>query len=245
MNETRHRLRMARPLAQLKQGRADWYRIEAKAGEPTSVYIYDEVGYFGVTAADFVKEVSSIGNAIELHVNSPGGDVFDGIAIYNVLKNHPHGVTTYVDGLAASAASFIAMAGGQVVIERNAQMMIHEAHGLCIGNAADARELADLLDKSSDNIADIYAQKAGGIVEDWRAAMRAETWYSAQEAVDAGLADRVGSEPAETAQNTWDLSIFAYSGREAAPPPVPVAASIDPALIRAALLTLKTKETVL
>jgi ClpP class serine protease len=125
---------------------------------------------------------------IELHINSPGGDVWDGIAIYNALCNHPASVLSYVDGIAASAASFIAQAGGKVSIARNGTMMIHDAEGICIGNAADMTEMADLLDKASNNIADIYAQRCSTVLQ-WRKAMKATSWYVGQEAVDAGLAD--------------------------------------------------------
>lgn len=219
--------RTARPRGQLRTGRTDWYRIENFVEQGTAdIYLYDEIGYWGVTAQDFVRDLQALKvSAIGLHINSPGGDVFDGIAIYNSLRNHPATVTTYVDGLAASAASFIAMAGDRVVAERNAQLMIHDASGICIGNAADMSAMVELLDKASNNIADIYAVKAGGTVEQWRDAMRAETWYSAEEAVAAGLADEVAGEPAAddgqpAAANTWDLSLFAYSGRAEAPAPV-------------------------
>src|SRR5690606_8034659 len=102
---------------------------------------------------------------------------------------HQAHVTVIVDSLAASIASVIAMAGDRVVMAKNATMMIHDGHGLSIGNAADMREMADLLDKVSDNIASVYAERAGGDVAEWRERMRAETWYSADEAVSAGLAD--------------------------------------------------------
>jgi ATP-dependent protease ClpP protease subunit len=217
------RLRMARPVAHLRQGRRDWYRIEDSAAA-AEVYIYDEIGFFGVTAADFVADLRAItAPSINLHVNSPGGEVFDGVAIFTAIRSHPAHVTVHVDGLAASAASFIAQAGDRRVMARNATMMIHEGAGLCVGNAGDMRQLADLLDRVSDNIADIYAQRAGGDVTSWRAAMRAETWYSAAEAVDAGLADEVADVPQKpTALAEWDLSIFNYAGRGCAPAPVAI-----------------------
>jgi ATP-dependent protease ClpP protease subunit len=179
------------------QGRRNWYRIRnaaGAAGDTAEVYLYDEISLWGVTAAAFVDELRAItAPNIALHINSPGGDVFDGLAIHACLQAHPATVTTHVDGLAASAASFIAQAGDQVLIARNAVMMIHDAAGLCWGNAGDMRELADLLDKLSDNIADVYAARAGGTVADWRARMRAETWYTGAEAVDAGLADALSN----------------------------------------------------
>jgi ATP-dependent Clp endopeptidase proteolytic subunit ClpP len=211
-------LRMARPAADLVQGRTDWYRIK-NLSDVAEVYIYDEIGYFGITASDFVRDLQGITHdKIDLHLNTPGGDVFDGVAIYNALKSHKAEVTVIVDSLAASAGSFIAQAGDKVVMKKNATMMIHDASGLAIGNASDMRDLADLLDKTSDNIASIYSDRAGGTVADWRAAMQAETWYSADEAVKAGLADGVDGE-GKNVDNTWDLSIFNYAGRSEAPAP--------------------------
>lgn len=224
----------ARPVAALRRGRNDWYRITNRGDGATVVYIYDEIGYFGVTASDFVRELAAVtADTIDLHINSPGGDVFDGIAIYNAIRNHPATVTSFVDGLAASAASFIAMAGDVVVVARNATMMIHDGHGICVGNATDMRELANLLDQTSDNIASIYAERAGGTVSEWRAAMREVTWYSAQGAVDAGLADEVKPLPSDDQApiNQWDLSIFGRSTIPApadAPPAVPAAPPVTP-----------------
>lgn len=221
--------RTARPFARLAEGRRDWYRISNLAGTGAAeVWVYDEIGWFGVSAQDFVRELTTIkADKIDLHISSPGGDVFDGLAIYQALRNHPAQVTTYVDSLAASAASFIAMAGDVRVIAPHAQMMIHEAWGMCVGNAAEMAKMQDELDRLSANLAGIYAKRAGGDAETWRAAMRAETWYSAEEAVAAGLADRVQEDTKATAadgdgppQNRWDLSIFAYAGREKAPPPM-------------------------
>lgn len=156
----------------------------------------DEIGYWGTTAQDFVDELLAIDSAtIELHVNSPGGDVFDGLAIMNALADHPATVNVVVDGMAASAASYIAMAGDSVKMNRGSQLMIHDALGFCVGNAADMEEMKVLLDRISDTIAGIYADRAGGKADDWRELMRAETWYSATEAVDAGLADEAVSGP--------------------------------------------------
>jgi ATP-dependent Clp endopeptidase proteolytic subunit ClpP len=187
--------------------------------------LYDPIdswgGDWGVSAKEFATALDALGpdvNEIRLHINSPGGEVFEGIAILNALRNHRARVTTVVDGLAASAASFIAMGGDEVVMGRNSELMIHDAWGICMGNAADMRELGGLLDHLSDNIARVYAEKAGGTTEDWRVPMLAETWYSAEEAVAAGLADRV-EEAAAKPENRFDLSVFTYAGREKAPAP--------------------------
>lgn len=169
-----------------------WYDIKNLSGADVEVSIYDEIGYWGVSAADFVTDLNGISaKNITLRINSPGGDVQDGLAMLNALRQHPANVHVIVDGWAVSAASFIAMAGDRISMAPNAMMMIHDAAGMCYGNAADMQEMSELLAKHSDNIASVYARRAGGTVEDWRAVMQAETWYTDQEAVDAGLADEI------------------------------------------------------
>jgi ATP-dependent protease ClpP protease subunit len=215
----------ARPQARVQTGARDWYRIENKGRidgvtAEAEVWIYDEIGYFGVTASDFVRELAAVdSDKIVVHLNTPGGDAFDGIAIYGALRAHKAHVEMRIDSLAASAGSFIAQAGDDRVMARNATMMIHDAHGLVVGNHADMVKMAELLDSTSDNVADIYAQRAGGNVEGWRAAMKAETWYTADEAVAAGLADRV-DDYSPTPGASFDLAIFSYAGRQEAPAPV-------------------------
>lgn len=179
-----------------------WYRIANAASDRAEVFIYDAISDFGVGASDFVKDLHGItaGN-IDLHINSPGGFVFDGVAIYSALKNHKASVTSHVDGIAASAASFIAMAGDEVVIEKPAKMMIHNAQGLTIGGPAEHAEMTNLLNELSDTIAEIYADKAGGSVQTWRAAMDKTTWYSSADAVKAGLADRVANDKQAAPEN--------------------------------------------
>jgi ATP-dependent protease ClpP protease subunit len=203
----------------------DWFRVQnAKDDEDkTVVYIYDEIGYWGTSATDFLKVISAIETSeIELHLNSPGGNVWDGIAIYNSLKMHASTVTVYVDALAASAASFIAQAGEKIIMARNAQMMIHDASAMAFGNAEDFCEVAGILDRISNNIADIYSFNAGGKLEEWRALMQEEVWFTAEEAVEAGLADEMLDQAdmeAEAASNKWDLTIFYHAGRTNAPSP--------------------------
>lgn len=212
--------RTARPRAQLQKGRTDWYRITNLGTGTAVIYVYDEIGYWGTTAGDLVNELSQLQGvtAIDLHINSPGGEVFEGIAIYNCLRAHPATITTYVDGIAASIASVIAMAGNRIVMGPHSQMMIHEGSGLCIGDADEMRKMAELLDFQSDNIAGVYAARAGGTVEEWRGRMRTETWYTAETAVEAGLADEVAesvmppAEPAEAGPDmsaSWDLTLYA------------------------------------
>lgn len=203
---------LARPanLQRAQQARSEgkpraWFRFENATGadgaETTVIYIYDMIdswgGYWGISAQEFIQELMQVTTpTIELRVNSPGGEVFDAVAMFAVLESHPATVTAYVDGLAASAASFLIMAAERVVIHRNAQLMIHDAHGYAFGNAAVMDEMRGILDKISDNIASVYAEKTGGTTEEWRAAMIGEagadgTWYSAEEALDAGLVDEV------------------------------------------------------
>lgn len=190
--------------------------------------LYDPIdswgGEWGVSAKEFARAIDALPDdtaEIRLHINSPGGEVYEGLAILNLLRNHKARVVAVVDGLAASAASFIATGADEVVMGRNTQLMIHDAWGLAIGPAEAMRDMGERLDKISDNIASVYAAKAGGDVAGWRGAMLAETWYDADEAVAAGLADRVEGEVVEDARNRFDLSVFTYAGREQAPPPVP------------------------
>lgn len=202
-------------IAKMKQDRTDkGYSFKNMSSTKPEVFIYDEIGAWGITALDFVSELQNIkAEAFDLHISSPGGEVFDGLAIYNAILNHKADVTVYIDGLAASAASFIAMAGNKVVIAKNAEMMIHDAMGLVIGNASDMTEMITTLNRLSDNIASIYADKAGGDTKQWRSLMKSETWYSAQEAVDAGLADEVQGKPTDTETNSVTASLFKHSGR--------------------------------
>ena len=187
----------------------NWYEIRNAADGMVEVLLYDEIGSWGVSAADFVKELLGIkAKTINLRINSPGGDVFDGVAIYNGLKNHPAAVHAIVDGLAASSASFITQAGDTVLMSAGATMMIHEPHGMTMGDAADHSKMAETLDKMGDTIASLYAGRAGGDETLWRSRMRAESWYRAQEAVDIGLADGLVGSKAENRVGIFNLSKF-------------------------------------
>ena len=182
-----------------KQG--GWYRITNLSDTEAEVYIYDDIGEFGITSDDFVREFSEISaSQITVRINSAGGVVSDGVSIYNAIRRHKAFVTTIVDGMAASIASFILMAGNKVVMSPHSQMFIHDAHGLTIGDAADMRDMADMLDKGSDNIASVYAKKAGGTIAEWRERMKATMLISDSEAVELGLADDIdGEEPGKVA----------------------------------------------
>lgn len=210
---------------------ADWYKIVNQAtpeGVPTRalVRIYDAIGgWFGTNASDFVRELDAMDvDELDVHVNSPGGAVWDGLAIMNSLKAHRARVTVTVDGLAASAASIVAMGGDTVVMAEGSQLMIHRASGGAWGNGEYLRQTAGILDKIDGNMAAIYARKAGGTSADWLELMTAETWYDAAEAVAAGLADRADAAPEpEDAEASFDLSMFTYAGRDHAPAPAMLA----------------------
>lgn len=183
------------------------FRVQNVTPEVADIDIFDVIGdpFGGTDAASFIKDLRGItAKRINLHINSPGGLVNDGIAIFNALQQHPAHVTALIESRADSAASFVAMAADHRVIFKNAAMHVHDAHGLAIGNAADFRTLADELDEESMNIAQMYADRSGGSAEDWRKAMRANdgigTTYRGQEAVDAGLADEVAATPAKNVQ---------------------------------------------
>jgi ATP-dependent protease ClpP protease subunit len=180
-------------------------------------------GEWGVSSKEFAEALDQVGEdttEIQLAINSPGGAVFESIAMLNLLRRHPARVVVTVDGLAASGASVVAMAGDEIVMARNAEMMIHEAWGLVVGNSEDMGDMATRLEKDSANVASVYATHAGGTVDTWRQAMREETWYTAEEAVEAGLADRVEQKADATdAKAQVDVSVFNHAGRANAPAP--------------------------
>ena len=180
-----------------------WYSIKAVADSDTpsaDVHIFDYIGYWDISARSFISELRGLDvEKINLHINSPGGEVFDGIAIQNSLKSHKAEVVVYIDGLAASIASIIALAGDQIEIADNAYVMIHNPSAVVWGEAKDMLKEAELLAKISDGLAGDYSRKMGITVDEARAMMDEETWFLGQEAVDAGFADAVFSGTSATA----------------------------------------------
>lgn len=225
----------AAPRATNRADTASWYAIRnATADDEAELLLYDEIGgWFGTWADEFIEGLKQItAPRLRVRVNSPGGSVFEGIALANALRAHPANVTVQVDGIAASIASVIAMAGDRVEMGPQSTLMIHDASGLCVGDATEMTKMAEVLDMLSDNIADAYADKAGGTRAQWRDRMRAETWYLANEAVTAGLADVVlpsrharddDAPDDDPMAKQWDLSGFRYAGREDAPAPAAAA----------------------
>lgn len=167
-----------------------WYHIQAKAGD-AEIMIYDDIGSWGVSAKQFATELRSLGDVrnIVLHIHSYGGDVFDGMAIYNLLVNHPAYITVHIDGVAASMASVIAMAGNNIIIPQNAMLMIHKPWGIQGGDAEDMRRYADLLDQIEGNLLSAYTKKTGKSAEEIALLLEQETWMTGSEAVEAGFAD--------------------------------------------------------
>ncbi|ADO48123.1 peptidase S14 ClpP [[Enterobacter] lignolyticus SCF1] len=180
-----------RPKASVKNN--SWFRMQASADNEADIYIYDEIGYWGVTARQFVNDLKALGDVthINLHINSPGGDVFDGIAIFNALKHHGAAITVHIDGLAASMASVIAMVGNPVIMPENTMMMIHKPWGFAGGDANDMRDYADLLDKVESVLIPAYADKTGKSTEDIAAMLEDETWMDGAECLALGFADQV------------------------------------------------------
>lgn len=191
-----------------------WFTISNKSADkgPVDVLLYGEIGGGwsgdGVEAKAFREEFDAIpkASAINLRIHSPGGSVFDGLAIYNTILERSKDVTAYVDGLAASAASFIAMAASRVVMPKTSRMMIHDAQGFAIGDSEEMKQMAEILDRESDRIADIYAGKTGKTRDAMRALMKATTWMDGDEAKDLGFADEVTDK--EAVKNEFDLSVF-------------------------------------
>lgn len=203
-----------------------WYSIQAKADQKTAdISIYDEIGYWGVTAKQFIGDLKALdATTIKLAINSPGGAVFDALAIYNALRQHPAAVEVTIMGVAASAASVIAMAGDTIVMPENAFMMIHNPLNLAYGNADDLREMADVLDKIGASLIGIYAKRTGMPEDEIKTLLDAETWLNAEEAVLKGFADELQAELKVAA--AFDMDRLPENVRAAIMPP---AADPDPA----------------
>ncbi len=186
--------------------------------------IYGDIGWEN-TAKQVQEQLNQFdGEPVRVRINSRGGDVYEGIAILNTLRAYAGEVTVVVEALAASAASFIAVGvGGRVVIRPNAEVMIHKAWTMLSGNADDIEKMRADLSRQDAKLAAIYAEKAGGELDDWLDVMAAETWYTAEEAVAAGLVDAIedAKQPVAlaAAYSGRMVAEFRYSSRSAAPPP--------------------------
>lgn len=228
------------------------FRAQAgQGGKHNALYVYDMIGgWDGTKALDVALALRDMDGPVDVHLNSPGGVIFEGAAIYNALRAYSGGpITSYVDGYAASAASFVMLAAspydenadtGGVRFAKNATAMVHDGSGFAMGTADDMRDVADLLDMLSDTIAEIYAEHCGGTADEWRETMRdGDTWYTAEQAKAAGLATHIVGEiiPAEPEPaNRLDISLFSPRGEMQATGTPPLAVtSLDIEGLRSAL----------
>lgn len=193
-----------------------WYEIQAKANsKEADVLIYDEIGFFGVTAKDLINELKGLDvNLINGRLNTPGGNVFDGMAIHNAFKNHPAKVIMHIEGVAASMGSVIAMAGDEIRMASNSFLMMHDAIGAIVAGADEMRQRADLLDKMNGSIATVYADRSGASEDHIKALMSAETWFTGEEALAEGLVDTVTG--AVEVNASFDLSKFGHVPKDIA-----------------------------
>ncbi|WP_421380369.1 head maturation protease, ClpP-related [Paraburkholderia sp. DD10] len=206
-----------------------WWDIRAmtnaQGAAVAEIRIYDEIGFWGTDAKTFIAQLdAAAASATELivAVNSPGGDVFDAFAIYNALRRYAGKVTARVDGVAASAAGLVVMAGDQVVMPENAMLMIHIPWTIALGSAADLRSTADMMDKARDGILAAYRRKSGQTDEELTAMMDAETWLTALEAQSLGFCDVI-EEPVRLAASTNAAGLLARFRN----PPEPVQALVE------------------
>ncbi|WP_296228580.1 head maturation protease, ClpP-related [Ralstonia sp. UBA689] len=192
------------------------FNVVASGDNEVTVYLYDYIvsddWWGGVSATTFVKELAGItADVIHLRVNSPGGDVFAARAMETALRGHSAKVIAHVDGLAASAASFLIMAADEIEISDGGFLMIHKAWTALWGNADDLRSEADLLDKIDATLVRTYGQRSGQSVDDISAWMAAETWFGADEAVEKGFADRKADATAQPSAKASAWNLQAYS----------------------------------
>lgn len=179
------------------------------ADDEATIYVYDAIGgwWGGVDAQEFVKELAGIkAGTIHLRINSPGGDVFDARAMQTALRQHKAKVIAHIDGLAASAATYLALGADEVEMAEGGFFMIHNAWGFTIGNVNDHLEAAAMLEKVDGSIRADYSRKTGKPDDEVRALMDAETWMTAAEALEAGFIDRVFE--AEAPEDKFNLDAY-------------------------------------
>jgi ATP-dependent protease ClpP protease subunit len=186
-------------------------RVNAATDDSAEVLVYGEIGGYwdGISAEDFVKEIGALRTeTINLRINSPGGSVFDGVTIYNAIAQHPARIIVHIEGVAASIASIIAMAGDEIRIGESANVMIHKPWSLALGDAEAMRKEASVLDKLEDGLLAIYAARTDRPVGELRPLLAAETWFRGQEAVDQGFADIVVAAKTKAAARMPLLNLY-------------------------------------
>ena len=222
----------SRPTARAAPTTPRWSLVASADGAPAHLYLYDHIGWPGIEARDVVEQVRAHARRpLHVHLNSPGGDVFDGLAIFNTLQQHSAPVDIRVEGLAASIASLIAMSGSSLRMARASLFMVHEPHALVIGRSHEMRAMATVLDKASSVMAEIYA-KRGANRDTVRAWMHEEKWFKPDEALDAGLIDAIDDDPipaeALAARAAFDLSGFRHPPGASPLPDLPVSPPLPP-----------------
>lgn len=184
------------------------------------LYVYDVIdAWWGASAAALIASLAEVGDReVHLHINSPGGDVFEARAMAAAIVAHPGNVVTHIDGLAASAATYLALAGNEVRMTEGGLFMVHNSWTLGYGDKAELRKTADLLDKIDGTIAADYARRTGASAEQVTTWMDAESWFTPQEALDAKFIDAIDPNTkrealakAEASPGRWDLSAFAHA----------------------------------
>lgn len=211
--------------------------IQAADNKPAVLSIYDEIGFFGTNAKDFIADLGKVqGSTLNVEINSPGGDVFAGLAIYNALKLSGKEIVVKVMGVAASAASLIAMAGDKIVMPKNTFMMIHNPWSFAMGNADELREQADTLDKIGSSLLATYAARTGKSEDEIAPLLAKDTWLTADEALELGFATEVVEDV--KAKASFDMAradlpenvkaVF-VAAKETAPEPAPAPVAADTA----------------
>jgi ATP-dependent Clp endopeptidase proteolytic subunit ClpP len=189
-----------------------WFTCKLKDGA-AEIALFDEIGLWGISASDFHEDLKALGNVkdINLYIDSPGGEVMQGFNIYNMLTRHKAKIHVQIDGMAASIASVIAMAGDDIAMAENAMMMIHNPTGFVVGDSGDMRQIATVLDKMKNNIIRAYSKKTGKDDDEIAGLMDDETWMDAQEALDNGFADEISDAPVLTNRaSDFNLSRFIH-----------------------------------
>lgn len=215
------------------------YRCSAKAKGEAELILYGDIGdswFGGVSAKQVSDDLRALGNVetINVRINSAGGDVFDGLTIYRRLVDHPARIVVHVDGLAASIASVIAMAGNEINISESGLMMIHNAWGIAIGSADDMRTMAGLLDTTTASIRDVYVARTSQSADQVKAWMDAETWFTADECVTNGFATKA-------TDNLRLAAKFDGSKHRFRNAPASLAARPNAERVRATLIGMRTK----
>lgn len=228
-------------------GQRAWYKlVRNDTGGDSTLFVFGPIGgWFGVNSEDFASDLAQVAGPLNVHINSGGGSAYEGISIANLLRQHPHTVNGIVTGLAASAASIIAMGCDSLTMAPGSQLMIHRAMTEVYGNRSDMAEAIDFLEKMDTSIAGLYQARAGGDLDQWENAMMTETWYTPDEAVAAGLADHIAEPPNKAGSDSPTWNATNVDGAGAPSTPVPPTDSPKPvAPVPAPVATVEPREPV-